>query len=116
MSFSHPRDVAQAMYKAAMGALPTGGAYLIKSFDSNAEELARGIVAAAGSRAEVKRQGFLSSSELPKYTAEQIRGSIRIEEQPQWKELGYAPQFSLKSTCEEIAAWYAKEPWVVESA
>jgi dihydroflavonol-4-reductase len=115
MSFSHPRDIAQAMYKAAMGQLPTGGAFLIKSFDSTAEDLVRGIIAAAGKRAEVKKQGLFSGPSLPKYTAEQIRGSIRLDDQANWKELGYAPQYDLKKTCEEIAAWYAKEPWVVES-
>jgi len=116
MSFSHPRDVAQAMYKAAIARLPTGGTYLVKSFDSSAKDLASGIVAATGKQAEVKKQGLFSGSVLPKYTADQIRGSIRVDEQASWKELGYAPQYNLKSTCEEIAAWYSKEPWVIESA
>jgi nucleoside-diphosphate-sugar epimerase len=116
MSFSHPRDVAQAMYKAATGQLPTGGTYLVKSFDSSAEDLARGVVAAAGKNAEVKRPGLFSGSTLPKYTADQIRGSLRIDEQGNWKELGYAPQYNLQNTCSEIAGWYSKEPWVAESA
>jgi dihydroflavonol-4-reductase len=116
MSFSHPRDVAQSMYKAALGHIPTGGVYLVKSFDATAEDLARGIVAAAGKKAEVKKQGLLAGSGLPKYTAEQIRASIRVPEQGSWKELGYTPQYDLKGTCEEIAAWYSKTPWVTESA
>ena len=116
MSFSHPRDIAQAMYKAAMGQFPTGGAFMTKSFDATPEELGRGIVASLGKEAEVKRQGFLTGSALPKYTAEQLKASLRIDEQPNWKELGYVPAFSLKSTCEEIANWYKKEPWVTESA
>jgi len=116
MSFSHPRDVAQAMFKAATTQLSTGGVYMVKSFDSTAEDLARGIIAATGKHAEVKRQGLFSGSPLPKYTADQIRGSIRVDDQGNWKELGYAPQFNLQNTCAEIAGWYSKEPWVVESA
>ena len=116
MSFSHPRDVAQAMYKAAVGQLPTGGMYMVKSFDSSAEDLARGIVTAVGKQAEVRKQGLFSGSALPKYTADQIRGSLRMDEQPNWKELGFVPQFNIQTTCSEIAGWYSKEPWVAESA
>lgn len=116
MSFSHPLDIAQAMFKAATGKSPTGSAYMVKSFDSTPEELARGVIGAVGKNAEVKKQGLFSGSGLPKYTVEQLKGSLRIEEQPNWKELGYAPEQSLKSTCEEIASWYKKEPWVTESA
>ena len=115
MSFSHPRDIAQAMFQAATTALPPGKAFLVKSFDSTPEGLARGITEAVGARAEVKKQGALSSSGFPKYTAEQLKGSARFEEQPDWKQLGYAPKYDLKSTCEEIAAWFKKEPWVLES-
>jgi dihydroflavonol-4-reductase len=115
MSFAHPRDLAQAMYKAAVGQFPTGGVYLVKSFDATAEDLARGIVSATGKIAEVKKQGLFTGSGLPKYTAEQIRASIRVPEQSNWKELGYVPQYDLKSTCEEISAWYSKTPWVIES-
>ncbi len=116
MSFSHPRDVAQAMYRAAMGRSPTGSTYLVKSFDATPEELGRGITLAIGREADVRRQGLLTSSSLPKYTSEQLRASIRVDEQPEWKELGYAPAYTLKRTCEEIANWYKKEPWVVENS
>lgn len=116
MSFAHPRDIAQAMYKAATGASPTASVYLIKSFDSTPEELAQGLVERAGSDARVKREGFLSSSALQRYTADQLRASLRIDEQPDWKDIGYVPQYGLNSTCEEIAKWYAKEPWATESA
>ncbi len=116
MSFSDPRDIAQAMFKAVTGQLATGRSYMMKSFDATPEELARGIVDAAGRKAEVRKQGLLSGSGLPKYSAEQLKASVRIEEQPNWKELGYTPQYGLKSTCEEIASWYKKEPWVTESA
>jgi dihydroflavonol-4-reductase len=115
MSFAHPRDIAQAMYKAAVKHIPTGSKFLLKSFDSTPEELARGIASSLAKEAEVKRQGFLSGSVVPKNTAEQIKASIRIDDQPNWKEIGYAPQYDLKGTCEEIAAWYRKSPWVIES-
>ena len=115
MSFAHPRDVAQAMYKAALGHIATGSKFLLKSFDSTPEDLARGIASSLGKEAEFRKQGFLSASAVPKYTAEQIKASIRINEQPNWKELGYAPQYGLKDTCEEIAAWFRKSPWVTES-
>ena len=116
MSYSHPIDIAQAMYKSALGQSPTGSHYLIKSFDATPEELARGVASAVGCAVEFRRQGLFSSSSLPKYTAEQLKASMRIDLQPNWKEFGYAPQYDLPKTCEEIANWYRKEPWVAESA
>lgn len=116
MSFSHPKDVAQAMYRAALGKLPTGSAFLVKSFDCTPGELATGMAAAIGKSVDVKRQGFLSGSGLPEYTTEQLKASMVVEEQPDWKELGYAPKYDFKGTCEEIASWYKKEPWITESA
>jgi dihydroflavonol-4-reductase len=116
MSFSHPKDIAQAMYKAAIGPPNAGGIYLVKSFDATPEELGQGLVAALGTTATVKRQGVFSSASLPKYTADQLKASLRIEVQPSWKALGYSPQYDLKTTCEEIATWYKKEPWVTENA
>lgn len=116
MSFSHPRDIAQAMFLAATSSLPSGEAFLLKSFDAVPEELVRGIADAAGVRAEVRKQGIFSSSRVPKYVAEQLRASAKIDDQPSWKELGYSPKYDLKSTCAEIASWYRREPWVSESA
>lgn len=116
MSFSHPRDIAQAMFKAATGQFPSGSAFMTKSFDATPEELAKGIVSAAGISADVRKQGLFSGSGLPKYTAGQLKSSVRIEDQPNWKGLGYARNYDLKSACEEIASWYKREPWVTESA
>ncbi len=115
MSFSHPRDIAQALYKAATGQSPTGSSYLVKSFDSTPEEIARGVASALGREVEVRKQGLLAGTTLPKYTSSQLKASARIDVQPSWKELGYAPEYDLRRTCEEIASWYKKEPWVVES-
>ena len=116
LSFSHPKDVAQAMYKAATGQSTSGSVFLVKSYDATPRELGTGLASAIGKEVEVRRQGLLSSSALPKYTAEQLRASIRIDEQPNWKELGYAPAHTLEGTCEEVARWYRQEPWIVGSA
>jgi nucleoside-diphosphate-sugar epimerase len=116
MSYSHPRDIAQAMYKAALGQSASGSSFLVKSFDGTPEDLARGVAAALGKTVEVKKQGLFSAPAIPKYTAEQLKASIRIDPQAGWRDLGYAPQYDLTKTCEEIANWCRKEPWVVESA
>jgi dihydroflavonol-4-reductase len=116
MSYSHPLDISQAMYRAAVGKIPTGSRFMLKSFDATPEELARGIVESAGKKAEFKKQGMFSGSPLPKYTTEQLKASMSIEEQAEWKELGYSAQYKLTSTCEEIANWYKKEPWITEIA
>ena len=115
MSFTHPRDIAQAMFRAATGTLPTGTRVLLKSFDSTPEELGRGIVAAVGAEAVVKKPGLMSGTSIPHYTVVQLRASMRIDEQAEWKALGYTPAYGLKNTCEDIATWYKKEPWVAES-
>jgi nucleoside-diphosphate-sugar epimerase len=115
MSFSHPRDIAQAMFKAGTGQIRTGSAYMIKSFDATPAELAGAIVKAVGKAVEIRRQGFLPRSRLPKYASEHLRASVRIGDQSSWNELGYAPAYDLKGTSEEIANWYKKEPWVTES-
>jgi nucleoside-diphosphate-sugar epimerase len=115
MSFTHPRDIAQAMFKAATAGVATGSSYMVKSFDCTPEDLARSLAESIGAKAEFKKQGILSGSPLPRYTAEQLRGGLRIEMQPAWKELGYEPQYDLKGTAEEVAAWYKKEPWVTEA-
>jgi len=111
MSFSHPRDIAQAMFRAASAAHPTGSVFQMKSFDSTVDELARAIVAAVGDRAEFKGPGMFSGSQFPKYATEEISASLFLEEQKNWKQLGYEPQYPLKATCEEIASWYRRDPW-----
>lgn len=111
MSFSHPKDIAQAMFKATTVGSPSGSVYQTKSFDATMEQLAREIVAKVGAKADVKRQGLFSGSKFPRYATEEIRASLSIDVQKNWAELGYAPQYTLESTGEEIASWYRKEPW-----
>lgn len=116
MSFTHPKDVAQAMYKAATNPSLKNKVYLTKSFDFSPDEFARSLVSTLGASAEVSRKGFFAKSVLPSYTSEQLRASLRIADQESWKELGYYPQYDLQQTCKEIAQWYRKEPWVTEAA
>ncbi len=116
MSFSHPQDIAQAMYKAATGLAPTGSTYLVKSFDSTPDDLTRELVSKLGVSADVRREGLLGRSSLPRYTSEQLKAAVRIADQQKWKELGYGPLFTLQTTCDEIAKWYGKEPWATEEA
>jgi len=116
MSYSHPRDIAQAMYKAALGGSASGTAFLVKSFDSAPDDIARGVASAVGRNVSFKKEGLFSGSPVPKYVSEQLKASVRIDVQPGWNELGYAPLYDLPRACEEIASWYKKEPWVVEEA
>jgi len=116
MSYSHPKDIAQAMYRAALGQSATGSSFLVKSFDSTLQEIARGLAETLGRNVSLKKQGFLSGSAFPKYASEQLKAALRIDAQPAWKELGYYPQYDLPKTCEEIASWCKKEPWVMASA
>ncbi|HUI87021.1 MAG TPA: NAD(P)-dependent oxidoreductase [Nitrososphaerales archaeon] len=114
LSFTHPKDIAQAMYQAASGG-SGGKVYLVKSFDATPMELGGAMTGAMGSPARVKAEGFFAKSKLPRYTAEQLKAGPRLESTEGWAELGYAPKFGLVQTCEEIAKWYRKEPWVIEA-
>jgi nucleoside-diphosphate-sugar epimerase len=116
MSFIHPKDIAQAMYKAATSTEVPPGIYLVKSFDTNPEILAAEVVRSAGSTAPVKLQGLLSKSAIPTYALQQLEASLRLGLPSDNRTLGFSPEFDLKKTCEEIAAWYKKEPWVTEPA
>lgn len=116
LSFTHPKDIAQAMYKAATTPSLAGKVYLVKSFDASPAELGAAMVGALGAPAHVKTEGILSKSMFPHYTAEQLRAGLRLDTPDSWRELGYSPQFGLSQTCEEIARWYKKEPWVTEAA
>lgn len=116
MSFTHPLDIAQAMYKAATGKTSSGSTFLVKSFDASPDELARGLIATLGTRAEVRREGLFSRSPLPPYAASQLKAALRIDSQPRWTELGYKPKFNLQAACDEVAKWHRKEPWATEAA
>ena len=115
MSFSHPKDIAQAMYLAATRASQGRNLYLIKSFDAETATFASSLAEATGKSADVKKESLLSKSLLPHYTRKQLRAHLRFDSQEGWSELGYAPKYDLRATCSEIAEWYRKDPWAIES-
>jgi nucleoside-diphosphate-sugar epimerase len=114
MSFTHPRDVAKALYRVATAG-EGGKVYQVKSFDSTPEELARAVVEACGKTVQVKGEGFLSKTGLPPYTASQMRAGMFLETQGSWGAVSYSPEYDLKRTSREIAEWHGKEPWLTES-
>ena len=114
MSFVHPKDIAQAMLKAANGAAPNGAVYAVKSFDSTPLDLAREIVTATGLAAEVRKQGLFSGGSLQEYTSRQLKRARLIDAQANWAQLGYAPAFDMKSTSNEVAKWYKKDPMAID--
>ena len=116
MSFSHPMDIAQAMYRAATGSAPSGSIFLLKSFDASPDELVRELMVSIAARAEVRKEGMFAKSSLPPYTLSQLKAALAIDLQPSWKELGFKPEFNQKIACEEIAKWFRKEPWATEAA
>ena len=116
MSFSHPLDIAQAMYRAATGNLPSGSTFLVKSFDASPEQISRELVTTLGARADIRKEGMFSKSPLSPYTISQLNAALKIDSQPRWTDLGYEPEINQRATCEEIARWFRKEPWATEAA
>jgi len=114
MSFAHPLDIARAMYCAALSSALTGSIFQMKSFDSTPEDLARGLAASLGLRAEVRTEGVFSKSRLPSYTASQLRARLTLGIQNGWAQIGFRPEISMQATCEEVAKWHRKEPWAIE--
>jgi len=114
MSFTHPKDVAKALFRVATAG-QSGKVYQMKSFDATAEELAKGIVNACGRKALVKREGLFAKTALPPYTASQVRAGIFLEKQDSWGAISYSPEYDLQRTSAEIAEWHGKEPWLTES-
>ena len=114
MSFTHPRDVAKALFRVATAG-EGGKVYQVKSFDATAEDLAKGVIEACGKKVQVKREGLFSKSTLPPYTASQVKAGTLLETQESWGAITYAPEYDLKRTCKEIAEWHGKEPWLTEN-
>jgi len=114
ISLSHPKDVAQAMLKAAA----YGGVweqFLVKSFDSSIEDFCRRTSVATGRKADVKSGGFLSGKTLiPQYSADRIRANRTIKEQEFWKKISYTPGYTIEKTVEEVSEWYRREPWLTK--
>ena len=114
MSFTHPRDVAKALFRVATAG-ENGKAYQVKSFDSTLEDFARGVVEVSGKKTQVKREGLFSKTSIPPYTASQVKAGMLLEKQDSWGAISYAPEYDLKRTSQEIAEWHGKEPWLTEN-
>ena len=115
MSFSHPKDVAQAMHKSATSNSLRGRIYLVKSFDSTIDDVSAAILTASGRHAVIKRQGFRAGKTLlPGYAVEQIKASLRIQGEGTLPDLGYSPSYDIRKLGEDVAEWYRREPWVTE--
>jgi dihydroflavonol-4-reductase len=114
MSFTHPKDVAKALFRVATAG-ESGKVYQVKSFDATAEELAKGIVKACGKGVSVKREGLFAKTSLPPYTASQVRAAMLLEKQDSWGAISYSPDYDLERTSAQIAEWHGKEPWLTEN-
>jgi dTDP-glucose 4,6-dehydratase len=117
MSFSHPKDIAQALLKAASSNGTNQETYLVKSFDASLDEVSEALVRASGKQATVKRSGvFSGKTMLPAYTAEQLKAGLTIADNQEvaWKKINYVPVYDPEKTAADIAEWYRKEPWTTE--
>ncbi len=114
MSFTHPRDVAKALFRVATAG-EGGKVYNVKSFDATLEDLAKGVVEARGKKTQVKRVGLFSKASMPPYATNQVKAGLLLESQESWTPITYAPEYDLKRTSKEIAEWHGKEPWLTES-
>jgi nucleoside-diphosphate-sugar epimerase len=115
MSFTHPKDVSQALFKAA-GSVGDWTPYQVKSFDLSVDELARALVKVTGKDVEVKQQGVFSGRGLiAQYPTEEIKAGLTLAEEDSSKRLAYSPAFNLEKVATEVSAWYRKEPWVTKS-
>jgi len=114
LSLSHPKDVAQALLKAASysGNIQP---ILVKSFDASLEEYSKAIIATTSKKAEVKQAGLMSGKSLiPEYALEQVRALRTIGTEDSWSKIRYAPSYSVQKTAEEVSEWLRKEPWATK--
>jgi dihydroflavonol-4-reductase len=115
MSFTHPKDIAQALFRAA-SSNEKDKTYLVRSFDASLEEVARALIGACGKEAVVKQQGLFSGKTVfSHYAVELLKAAPVLAEQKSWKGFGYVPAYDLGKAAAEIAAWSRKEPWLTEN-
>ncbi len=115
MSFSHPKDIAQGMLRAATHG-KTGQVVMVKSFDATVEGLSSRLAEVCRARVSIGKEGMLSKSRLPSYTASQIRAGLAMENQASWDSISFRPAFDAEKTAKDIADWYVKEPWITEES
>ncbi len=114
MSFTHPRDVAKALFRVA--SLPeTGKIYQVKSFDSSLDDLVTRVMKAWGKSSQIRHGGLFSKSGLPPYAASQVKAGLLLEKQGSWGPISYAPEYDVERTGRDITDWQRKEPWLTEN-
>ena len=113
MSFTHPRDVSKALFKAA-SAGETGIIYQVKSFDSSLDDLVMSVMKAWGKSSQISHGGFFSKTTLPPYASSQVKAGLILEKQESWGSISYAPEYDVERTGRDIAEWRKKEPWLTE--
>jgi len=114
MALSHPKDLAQALLRAASY---SGGiqSVLVKSFDASLEEYSKAILAASSKKAEIKQAGLMSGKTIiPEYAQGQIRALRTIGNQDSWSKMGFAPSYTVQRTAEEVSEWLRKDPWATK--
>jgi nucleoside-diphosphate-sugar epimerase len=117
VSFSHPKDIAQALLRSASSNGKGAETLLVKSFDASIEEVSGALIRASGKPAVVKRSGVFSGKTLlPAYTVEQLRAGLTLSDnlQQSWKKVNYVPVYGPEEVAADIAEWYRKEPWTTE--
>ena len=114
MSFTHPKDIAQALFRAA-SLNEKDGTFLVKSFDASLDDVARALVSGCGKSATVKQQGLFSKkSSFSQHAVEVVKAAPTLSQQESWKRLNYAPHYDLGKTVADVAGWYLRNPWATE--
>ena len=117
ISFSHPRDIAQALLRSASSGGEGEETYLVKSFDASLDEITGALIRESGKQANVRQRGvFSGKTTIPPYTAEQLKAGLTLADglRETWKKINYVPVYGPEKTAAEIAEWYRKEPWTTE--
>ncbi len=117
VSFSHPKDIAQALLRSVSSSGRDPETYLMKSFDASLEEITGALIRATGKQAVIKQSGVFSGKTLlPAYTAEQLKAGLTVSDnlKQTWKKISYVPIYGPEKVAVDIAEWYRKEPWTTE--
>ena len=115
MSFTHPKDLAQAMHKTAVANSAAKRLYMVKSFDSTIDDVARVVIRASRVEAAIKKQGFRTGRTLlPDYAVEQVKASLTFDGDGHIADIGYSPSYDLRMLGEDVEEWYKREPWIAE--
>jgi nucleoside-diphosphate-sugar epimerase len=114
ISLIHPKDIAQALLKAASCTGGDIGIPLVKSFDASVEDVCREMTRVTGTNVQVGTAGLFSGGKtsIPPYTIDRIKARRTLgNREDLWAKIQYAPNYTLAKTVEEVAEWHRKEPW-----